>query len=95
MAQRKAQVASVHRLVQVSAARRVCCVLDYDFDQVRILVWFYPGWCCVLARQRQPQPPAKPKVHCPDCGSQMELVAITSASGAILHQRGQTFLDSS
>ncbi len=64
-------------------------------DVKRMLVWFYLGWCFVLARQSPPEPLLKPPVLCRDCGSEMQRVAITSATGAILWQRGQAFIDSS
>jgi hypothetical protein len=61
---------------------------------VRMLVWFYLGWCYLLAKQTIPEPPAKRPVRCSDCGGEMQLVAITSGSGAVLYNHPLPYLDS-
>ena len=43
----------------------------HDFDEIRMLVWFYLGWCLVLARQSQPEPLPKPPVLCREIGRAM------------------------
>jgi len=54
---------------------------------VRLCVWFYRGWCYWLAKQKQDQPPPTQPIICRKCGAEMELIAITNASGAVLWPR--------
>jgi hypothetical protein len=61
---------------------------------VRMLVWFYLGWCYLLAKRTAAEPPVKPPVRCPRCGDQMQLVAITNGSGAVLYNHPLPYLDS-
>ncbi len=66
---------------------------------VKMLVWFYRGWCYWLARQAEEESPPKRPVLCGDCGGEMKLVAITSGSGAVLWpktlaQHSVAYLDS-
>lgn len=50
-----------------------------------MLVWFYRGWCYLLAKQADEDegPPQRP-VICRACGGEMKLIAITTGSGAVL-----------
>ena len=50
---------------------------------VRMLVWFYRGWCNWLAMQDVEEVPKRP-VLCRECGGELRLAAITSGSGAVL-----------
>jgi hypothetical protein len=61
---------------------------------VRMLVWFYLGWCVLLAKQAVPAPLVKPPVRCAECGGVMHLVAITDGSGALLYNHPLPYLDS-
>ena len=61
---------------------------------IRLLVWFYLGWCLLLAKQTIPAPPAKPPVRCAECGGAMQLIAITDGSGALLYNHPLPYLDS-
>ncbi len=61
---------------------------------IRMLVWFYLGWCYVLAKQDVPEPLPKRPVRCAECGSEMQLVAITDGSGALLYNHPLPYLDS-
>jgi len=61
---------------------------------IRMLVWFYLGWCYVLAKQAVPEPASKRPVRCAECGSEMQLVAITDGSGALLYNHPLPYLDS-
>jgi hypothetical protein len=47
---------------------------------IRMLVWFYLGWCYVLAKQAAPEPIERPPLRCAQCGSEMQLVAITNGT---------------
>ncbi len=49
---------------------------------VKMLVWFYRGWCYWLARQAEHE--ESPKRLCRECGGEMHLIAITNGSGAVL-----------
>lgn len=51
---------------------------------VKMLVWFYRGWCYWLAKQATEPEPTKRPVICNECGGEMKLVAITSGSGAVV-----------
>jgi hypothetical protein len=61
---------------------------------VRMLVWFYLGWCYLLAKQAALQPIGKPPVRCLKCGGEMQLVAITDGSGVLLYNHPLPYLDS-
>lgn len=61
---------------------------------VRMLVWFYRGWCYLMAKQTPPEPIEKPAVRCHECGGEMHLVAITDGSGALLYNHPLPYLDS-
>ena len=61
---------------------------------IRMLVWFYLGWCYVLAKQAVPEPPRKRPVRCAECGGVMQLRAITDGSGALLYNHPLPYLDS-
>lgn len=65
-----------------------------QFAWVRMLVWFYLGWCYWLARQAEPEPIVKPPVRCAECGGEMRLVAITDGSGRLLYNHPLPYLDS-
>ena len=54
---------------------------------VKMLVWFYRGWCRLLAKELEDAEPPKRPVSCPECGGAMELIAITTGSGAVLWSR--------
>ena len=61
-----------------------------SFEWVRMLVWFYLGWCYWLAWQTEPEPIVKPPVRC----GEMQLVAITDGSGRLLYNHPLPYLDS-
>jgi hypothetical protein len=62
---------------------------------VRMLVWFSLGWCYVLARQAVAEPIPRRPVRCPQCGGEMQLVAITDGCGRFLYNHPLPYLDSS
>jgi hypothetical protein len=64
------------------------------FAWVEMLVWFYLGWCYLLAKRETVEPPAKPIVRCFECGGQMHLVTITDGEGRVLYNHPLPFLDS-
>ena len=66
-----------------------------QFAWVRMLVWFYLGWCYWLARQAAPEPIEKSPVRCAECGGAMQLTAITDGSGRVLYHHPLPYLDSS
>lgn len=51
---------------------------------VKMLVWFYRGWCYLLAKQHTEEERPKRPVLCRECGGAMKLIAITSGSGAVV-----------
>ena len=61
---------------------------------VRMLVWFYLGWCYVLAKRAEPEPIKKPPLRCSECGGPMQLVAITDGDGWFLYHHPLPYLDS-
>jgi hypothetical protein len=67
-----------------------------QFAWVRMLVWFYLGWCYVLAKQAAPEPIEleKPPVRCSECGVEMQLTAITDGNGQLLYNHPLPYLDS-
>jgi hypothetical protein len=64
------------------------------FAWVRMLVWFYLGWCYWLARQAVLEPIAKPPARCAKCGGEMQLTTITDGSGRVLYNHPLPYLDS-
>ena len=62
---------------------------------VRMLVWFYLGWCYVLARRATAERIDKPLLRCSACGGEMQLTAITDGSGQVLYGHPLPYLDSS
>ena len=54
---------------------------NLKLDWVKMLVWFYRGWCYLLAKQVEEQEPTKRPVLCRECGGEMQLVAITNGVG--------------
>ena len=64
------------------------------FAWVQMLVWFYLGWCYLLAKQAIAEPPVKRPVLCAECGSEMLLVAITDGNGTLLYNHPLSYLDS-
>ena len=60
---------------------------------VRMLVWFYLGWCYRLARQAAPELQQQP-LRCAECGGELQLVAVTDGSGALLYNHPLPYLDS-
>lgn len=64
-------------------------------DRVRMLVWFYLGWCYVLARRDTPGLPPKRPLQCSECGGTLYLVQITDASGRTVYYVPPPYLDSS
>ena len=64
------------------------------FAWVRMLVWFYLGWCYWLAKQAEPESIEKPPVRCAECGGDMQLVAVTDGSGRLLYNHPLPYLDS-
>ena len=45
------------------------------FAWVRLLVWFYLGWCCWLAKEAKPEPIIKPPVRCAGHRSPLACIA--------------------
>jgi hypothetical protein len=75
-----------------------------QFAWVRMLVWFYLGWCYWLARQAEPEPIERRLVRCAGHrspagglvgGGEMQLTAITDGSGRLLYYHPLPYLDSS
>ncbi len=71
-----------------------------SIDYVRMLVWFYLGWCCVLQRKTVPEEPVKRPMRCSECGGNLQLVAITDQHGRVVYNRplpdhSVSYLDSS
>ena len=64
------------------------------FEWVRMLVWFYLGWCYLLTKRAAVEPIRKPPLYCSECGGRMHLVAITDAGGALLYNHPLPYLDS-
>ena len=64
------------------------------FGWVQMLVWFYLGWCYLLARQKLPEAPTKPPIRCVECGGPMRLVEITDGNGKVLYNHPLPYLDS-
>ena len=56
-------------------------------DLVRMLVWFYHGWCYFLTKRNVPELPPKPVPQCRACGGTLVLVEITDASGETVYLR--------
>jgi hypothetical protein len=65
-----------------------------QFAWVRMLVWFYLGWCYWLGREPEPEPTVKPPVRCAECGGEMQLTAITDGHGRTLYSHPLPYLDS-
>lgn len=61
---------------------------------VRMLVWFYLGWCYLLAKQPASEPIEKSPLRCTKCGGEMRLVEITDGSGRVLYNHPLPYLDS-
>ena len=75
-----------------------------QFAWVRMLVWFYLGWCYWLAKQAEPEPIEKTPVRCAGHrspsgglvgGGVMQLTEITDGSGRVLYSHPLPYLDSS
>ena len=65
-----------------------------SIDRVRMLVWFYLGWCYVLAKYSVPEPPPKRPMRCTECGGTLHLVEITDHVGRVLYSHPLPYLDS-
>ncbi len=65
-----------------------------SIDYVRMLVWFYRGWCYVLARTAVPEVPPKRQMRCRECGGDLHLVMITDHVGRVLYEHPLPYLDS-
>ena len=65
-----------------------------SLDRVRMLVWFYLGWCCVLAKRGVARPPTKRSLVCTECGGELHLVEITDHNGRVLYSHPLPYLDS-
>ncbi len=65
-----------------------------SIDAVRMLVWFYLGWRYLLAKRPAPEPLEKRPLRCAECGGELQLVAITDGSGALLYNHPLPYLDS-
>jgi len=63
-------------------------------DRVRMLVWFYLGWCYVLAKRDAPSLPPKRPLQCSECGGNLRLVEITDHVGRVLYSHPLPYLDS-
>jgi len=61
---------------------------------IRMLVWFYLGWCYVLAKQSAAKAIERPPVRCAECGGEMQLVAIIDGRGRTRYNHPLPFLDS-
>jgi hypothetical protein len=57
------------------------------FCWVQMLVWFYLGWCYLLAKQAPVEVPVKTPVRCRKCGGAMQLVAVTDGEGQVVYRR--------
>ena len=55
-----------------------------SLDRIRMLVWFYRGWCYMLQKRERPRPPERPPLQCSDCGGTLHLVEITDQYGRVL-----------
>lgn len=55
-------------------------------DRVRMLVWFYLGWCYVLAQRSVPEVAVKRPMICSECGGELRLVAITDHCGRVVYR---------
>jgi hypothetical protein len=64
------------------------------FAWVQLLVWFYLGWCAVLAKQKPANSPIRPPFPCVKCSGVMQLVAITDGQGRSLYNHPLPYLDS-
>ncbi len=64
----------------------------WKFAWVQMLVWFYLGWCYLLAKKAVAEPPEKQPVRCDECGGQMRLVAITDGCGRLLYSHPLPYL---
>jgi len=64
------------------------------FAWVQMLVWFYLGWCYLLAKRQVAEPILKRPVRCPKCGGEMQLVGITNGVGQLLWTPPLPYLDS-
>ena len=65
-----------------------------SIDYVRMLVWFYLGWCYLLAKQSVPEVPPKRPMVCDECGGELHLVMITDHVGRVLYEHPLPYLDS-
>jgi hypothetical protein len=65
-----------------------------SIDRVRMLVWFYLGWCYVLAQRSVPEAPTKRPMRCRECGGDLHLVEITDHFGRVLYSHPLPYLDS-
>ena len=65
-----------------------------SIDRVRMLVWFYLGWCYVLAKSSVPEPLPKRPMRCTECGGTLHLVEITDHVGRVLYSHPLPYLDS-
>ena len=55
-------------------------------DRVKMLVWFYLGWCYVLASQNRHEVPLKRTPVCDDCGGELHLAEITDHRGRVIYR---------
>ena len=55
-------------------------------ERVKMLVWFYLGWCYVLARTKRNEVPPKRLHPCSECGAELHLAEITDASGRVVYR---------
>lgn len=65
-----------------------------QFAWVRMLVWFYLGWCYWLAKEAELEPIEKPPIRCAECGDAMQLTAITDGDGRLFYNHPLPYLDS-
>ena len=57
-----------------------------QLDRVRMLVWFYLGWCYVLVKRSKPELISTWPMICGECGDQLRLVAITDHLGRVVYR---------
>ena len=65
-----------------------------SIDDVRMLVWFFLGRNCVLAKRSVAELPAKNPMVCTECGGELHLVEITDHRGRVLYSHPLPYLDS-
>jgi hypothetical protein len=63
-------------------------------DRVRMLVWFYLGWCYILAKRAVAEVPPNCPMRCTKCGRELHLAMMTDHISRILYEHPLPYLDS-